>query len=683
MMKVDPQCCSITGLLRLLLVCALFFLFQLLTLSKAPHPRGVQLLAWEFSKSSGYISSGSPGTEAFADLLGISTAATFDPQYSAEHSRRLRSQPFRPQGPEFELEIAGRFPPVKLPVPVIEFFDASGKEVASTPIPLRSRPPLFREWTAYRFRLPPELAGQEQIALRVSLPPRPQSQDSLAIRGRVVFFDAPTLRQRISETCLRHPKLARFLASILVAATVLLIFPIGVRAFAARQYLRLFFLFFLFAAGVHFRETLFYHWDEWHVLARFQDQGLPGVIYRHNEHFLPVFFFLYFLEAKLFAAHYAFSVLLTLFVHAGVTLLLLLSLEKLLPAERRHPAPLFFLALFYAVSALHAEALHWAFEVCLMLCELVFAGTLYFLLSRQEENRRSPRALLVFFFASALAPLLFGNGFTLPALVGLFALFQERFLRGERLPSWGNAVKNSLPAALASGLGVLFPAACYHFYKEGAGHAVQESQLLANISESLKYLFVGTQAGTLLRGLGLLPDLQLTAAGDLPNFLLTPEIRPELILGLAGFLASLLLLFMMGVRKNWQYWVLGQSFLALCLALPALGRWSFGINQSLALRYHSQMLFGLLIILLPIFVKNWGRGLFFLGVFAISVQAGIAYDFSEFVKRGRDVRLALEEAEAGGKGELAAVKPDTITPALSLDRLLGILHWMKPPASQE
>ena len=36
------------------------------------------------------------------------------------------------------------------------------------------------------------------------------------------------------------------------------------------------------------------------VLDRFRLLGLPGVIYRHNEHFLPIFFALYYFEGLTF-----------------------------------------------------------------------------------------------------------------------------------------------------------------------------------------------------------------------------------------------------------------------------------------------------------------------------------------------------------------------------------------------
>ena len=129
-------------------------------------------------------------------------------------------------------------------------------------------------------------------------------------------------------------------------------------------------------------------------------------------------------------------------------------------------------------------------------------------------------------------------------------------------------------------------------------------------------------------------------------------------------------------RRSWRLFLLGQAYLAILLALPALGRWPLGLNQSFALRYHSQLLLGLLIALLPAALRYWGRPLAALGLVWLTVQGVMGFEMDYFASRGREVRRVINEASAGAEGDLAPEGPDPITPGMKLDHLRLILSTL-------
>ena len=104
----------------------------------------------------------------------------------------------------------------------------------------------------------------------------------------------------------------RFVAVFMLAATFILIavhFPSIVKNNAA-------FLTALCIAGfvVHYRANLFYNWDEWVILDRFLNNGFSEALRRHNEHFLPLYFGIYFSEVNFFLKLYDGLILFSLLI---------------------------------------------------------------------------------------------------------------------------------------------------------------------------------------------------------------------------------------------------------------------------------------------------------------------------------------------------------------------------------
>lgn len=666
-----------------LLVSAVSFLavFQFLTVPRPPQPIRVERISWVPAESKGFLPGDQTKRLSFQKLLGSRTGAVFDPEYSPEHSRYLVSEPLRLLGGRVGLDIAGRFLDAHRPPARVDVIDEAGKTLASTLLPLRRRPPVLETWQTYHVDYPPAAAASGPLRLRLFIPPRPGQDDALAVRGRGVFLPSPGLQEEVYERFERAPWQRTVLASLAVAAALVLLLPLLFEAAASRNVPMLAVLLFLLSAALHFRASAYFHWDEWQVLDRFRTLGLPGVIYRHNEHFLPIFFAIYYFEAKLFGDCYALYQLFSIAIHSVNSLLVLLILERVLPGSTIARVAAVLLGAGYAVSALHSESLHWAFEACLLLSETMTFVAILFVLTRTRQDFGTLRSAAVLAIPAALAPLLFANGFVLPFVVGVFAIYTAdvRFLRSEP----GRSIRHYFPALfpLAGALaGVAVAAVCYALHREGAGHGVEQAGILGNPVESLKYLLVGTEAGTVLRGLGLYPYLGLEISAHVPSVLLFPRLRPEILLGLLGCFVSLLILAASRPRENWRPWVLGQSYLMLLFVLPALGRWSFGLNQAFALRYHSQTLLGLLILLLPLALRLWRWPLLCVSLLWLSVQAGMGLELRFFADLGREVRRMDLEARAGGTGDLAPSGPDPITPAMSLERVQGLIDWLRGSA---
>ena len=106
-----------------------------------------------------------------------------------------------------------------------------------------------------------------------------------------------------------------FLICAALAAT-LLCWIIRSKAFAENN--KAFFLILLaLSFFVHFRGTLFFFGDEWDFLRRLSFKGFSGVIYTHNEHFIPFFFTAYFVEVLVFGANYFLFILVSILIHAA------------------------------------------------------------------------------------------------------------------------------------------------------------------------------------------------------------------------------------------------------------------------------------------------------------------------------------------------------------------------------
>jgi hypothetical protein len=117
-----------------------------------------------------------------------------------------------------------------------------------------------------------------------------------------------------------------------------------------------------------------------------------------------------------------------------------------------------------------------------------------------------------------------------------------------------------------------------------------------------RYLLVGSQLGGVLRGFAVFPTLTPYASHNLEKYLPINGEKSELILAGCGGIFSLCLLgfiWLSGAKERRSaalLWVLGQGIIVANMSLPALARFNFGVIQSLALRYQSAAVLGLVFI---------------------------------------------------------------------------------------
>ncbi len=486
--------------------------------------------------------------------------------------------------------------------------------------------------------------------------------------------------------------------------------PTAREAAGSKHYLTLFAIFFVLALLSHLRLDPFFYWDEWHVIERFQKQGLPGVIYTHNEHFLPVFFSFYYLEILLLKDHYLRYLVVSLFLHALNTLLLYRLLCTLSSPERESSKIPLAISLIYMLSSLHCEVLEWSFVQCVLLAEtatlIALNGTLDFL----KKGKKT--ALAVTLISLALAPFLFGNGFSavfqVLLLVFLVGIWSDKSQFMPRLKS--ALLLSALVAVVFVGTFLI-----YTSQKSGSAPKIEAAGVAANFQAILAYMFVGGEYGTVLRGLGLFPSLENAAA----EYWLSPRLRailnPEIFFALIGAVLSatiLLVSLLLGddKRRSFRLWLLGQLIILSVFSLPAIGRWQFGIAQSLSLRYQCAAITGLCIMLLPFFEglinfsKNRfgeSRGFVIVQLFLcyyIAVHLVLGVRFNYFTEKGVTNRLfiaqlkdwnSLLREESGGKpvayegtGTKLAGKyprlPDTVTPGRHPDEIYLTLHRLNP-----
>lgn len=467
-------------------------------------------------------------------------------------------------------------------------------------------------------------------------------------------------------------------------------------------------LFFVIAIGVHFRREVFFYWDEWLVLERYKNMGAGGVIYTHNEHFLPIFFYFYFLLAKFFGIHYLRYVVVGLFFHALNACLLRTFICRLIPQTTVAQRAGLVLACFYLVNAAHAEVLHWAFELSVVICQTVILWSMICLFDYFRTGDRSK--LFHIAIGILVTPFIFGGGFTLPAiLMGLTILAPSISFSKQNLLRAVPLVNVLIGAAVCAGI-------FYFHFRELTPVAETKFVFNRNTLEALwHYILVGAELGAILRGLGLFPSLGLEGPRELYERSHGPTVDPELHYAWAGFWVSVVivvvsLLCSKDRRATIKLWLLGQLLMLLTFLLPALVRVKIGIFQSLALRYQYGALIGLCVMLTPLAVawyeEDEGRmRLIFrsvLGVAAtcsIAVQLFLGSSFTYFTNVGRTNRAYIAELTkwrvslatppditannlfeqiAAGKYPPPPIAPPVLSPAFDTRRAYTVLGFLAP-----
>lgn len=501
--------------------------------------------------------------------------------------------------------------------------------------------------------------------------------------------------------------LSRLLISLLLALSILNLakrFPLS--SLSEGRY----FLALLLLSLLHFRSAVFFYWDEWDVLLLFCERGARSILQAHNEHFMPLYLLLFYLQKLIFADRYLLYILSSLALHALNAYLLSRLFNLLfqnLPSRRSVSR---WLAIVFLLSSLHIEVLQWAFTLQIELSfSFVLLGALAlfsFLASRRVL------LLLALFLCSLGAAFSFANGYVLLLLLLLLFIFRTFVM------STAFSLKSFNPSYLMRSsqaflIILLGSALAFSLRTQFALDVSTPPPVFQHHTEFGIFLFVGTHFGVMLRGLSLFPSLSFFAPRQLLDswhLLFPPEIALSL---LALFFSLLLLLFYlrpsMRRERAVHYWILGELWLIFTFLLPALGRWNFGILAALSLRYAYFSLPGVLFILAPLlsrlhaYLHRESRSLAlsalikfaFLSFFTVQLFLATTSDLSALGAKHRLyqkklsswVQMLKEEgidqvknfsAAGTALAGLAPEQPKTLTPIVPAQEVYQVLHCLNP-----
>ena len=374
--------------------------------------------------------------------------------------------------------------------------------------------------------------------------------------------------------------------------------------------LEFFLLLLLFAFAFHFRLSPFYYWDEWFAIDRFFNEGWKISFEAHNEHFIPLFFFLYFAQVKLFGIHYLglLSVSIVTLALCGyllnsllIRMFCLLSTQARTWDEQNLTSISRFLALLYVVNSLHQVTTQWAFTQCIILSHALSMAALILAWDYLKEGNKSK--LLFSALLALLAPFVFGNGFslilTLFLLAALLIFLCETSQRKEITRRFARLVIFFLPV-------LLLATGTYIKLQHGEGHGIDEIPFENSFfKDVVNFIGTGVSFATVLRGLGWFPNIDIFININFPAEISTFSLAPTIFLSIIGLFVMLVILTIAISRhkKDWlpvtAYWLTGALFSASVLILPAIARQRFGVAQSLSPRYQSAALVGLAILVAP------------------------------------------------------------------------------------
>ncbi len=662
---------------------ALLTLFQFTTQPTSAPFHSFQVLQWETLKG---FTHGEPPVS-----LKLERGLFPEEGYSHRERAYAVSAPFRVLTPQLEVQFTARANDLRDRAGLrFKLKDLEGNTLFDGTLASARTKLSTKRWISRRLLLPAELVGREVTATLVrQAAVAPPSE--LYLRDRVVWFEGASVTRRTAD--LPHSATLSLIAIIALAFAFLLLTRSA--EFTALPTAKLFALFFAIGFGVHFRISAFLFWDEIYLLEQFMRRGgFSGVIYRHNEHFLPLFFSWFYAQCRLFGDSYALMLIVSNIIHAINAMLLAALLERLVPPRAGLRTAARIGALMFLISGLHAETMQWAFEQCLLLAQT--ATFLAMLAILEYLGSARPRYLLGAALSCAAAPLLFANGFIAPLQIGLMLLLVTH-LGATTRQRW----TRSFAAFASASAAVLLPAALYLTFKKGVGSGVENAKPFDDLQKLWDYLWVGSELGGTLRGLGLFPFFANTD----PVKLLGSNPRPEHSLALWGFVASLLVLAYTVWKRprpeSARVWLLGQLLIITSMLLPALGRWQYGMEQSLSLRYHYGTIAGLIVMLFPLLagsalverrrVATEIGSVLLLLYFAVQLKAGNNYLLTPFggthrayTEQLRDWNIKLRDRGAVTSYEAAGtdlegqhpLHPHSFTSQRHPDEVYRALNWL-------
>lgn len=432
------------------------------------------------------------------------------------------------------------------------------------------------------------------------------------------------------------------------------------------------------ALFVQFRVDPMFHADEWFFVWRLHEQGLRAVLLTHNEHLIPVFSLFYYLEYLIFGGHYELYVLVSALINAG-SALLIAKLVRTLAGDRLARGAEWFIALLFAVSALHTESVQWGLSQSSILATFFALASMLSMLRYMQSGERKfaiamAASVLCALFSFAIGFLLFGF---LP-LIWLFVWFfdREKFGRGSL-----KTVSVSLAAAML--IGVVF----YKTFREGFKHGEVNKTTLPPWEQIYDFTALGSQFGTVLRGTSLFPFPDMHRFYPLleNSLAVFKAFRVELAnIGIGVSVLFLLIGFVLPLRKDrwWRaaLWLVASLWIILPMFAVALGRAQISDDYSISLRYHEFPSIGLMFLMLPVISWLWmksttGRNILaqslcaLVLIYFVGGQVHVGMDCEHFAPSGRSMREFIDQlrdwGEEGGAGVLRSGPPSvTMRPLL-------------------
>ena len=664
--------------------------------------------------------------DAGLQLTSLHGSLMWDRNGTADKSRVALSRPFLVRGPQLEVQLGGLVPTGISTPPVITLVpDESTESGGTARLQLRSVQLKVltdsalgaslneKKWSSFQFKIPDSLVGKS-VRLELSASGAGDSAVWLAMRNKVEFFGQPSLREQLLNLNIYWP--ASILLALCIGFLAVQLLP-SIGRLGERPCL-LFLALIAISALLHLRPETFFFYDEFHVFERFRNRGWEAVLLKHNEHFLPAFFLLYFTEIVLLKSEPLLYLGVSLLLHAVNGYLLFALLKRVgasLPNVTQGAA---LVAAMFVGTTLHCETMRWIFVQSVILAEMFLLGALIYTWDYLESGKK--RALTGSLVCIALAPLSFGNGFIILPWVGALAVFYLI-----QNPSQLRSVLSKTTWIVLGAVILLGITAYLYSVAEPGEIAVDPKPPFPRFRDLFKYLITGSQTGTVLRGLGFFPWIDIFGPADVRGFLGATELinDPELKLGYFGVFLSLLFLVYAFLMKQFKritisLWFLGQWIIVVTYLLPAIGRSHWGYYQALSSRYTYTSLIGLGIILLPLATRyaslrlnpnpstesvpvsaNRVGGLvnpLLICLFASQLLAGQIYIYlgsrhyinRSYVERLRDWNQVLAtnypdravryEGQDTAHYDLNPYPEDTLTLARHPDQVYGLLNWLDP-----
>jgi hypothetical protein len=455
------------------------------------------------------------------------------------------------------------------------------------------------EWRLLRFYLP-----ETQSRFRVNIIDAAGSYSWLALRTRVGFFERLPYSSA-AEYLLGHTAL--LLAFLFVSAFLLVgLLFMFIRCGFHQSWGYIFLLFFFLALAWMFSGDASYFSDDWHLLSNLSEHGLSSLWTPYSGHFMPIVYFLFYLQYSLFADYSSFLIV-SLFIHAVNSMLvarLVYAILSIGEGEGSEQAQLKQVALIcgflYLSSGLHGESTQWVSTQGSLLSLFLMLSAI---LSALHYIDREQMAYLVLSSICALAaPLCFASGILAAPWVILFLLYLIFF--SSRITLNRPRICKTFVAHL------MILLLSVSFYLFSAKDQVAAAFRVEWLTEIALYSFVGSCLATFFRGSGLASLYEVFSQSDVgshPIYISSFSLLISLSLLLIYYVLSHFLdkdRKALRFREDFGLWLLGQLLMFLPYVLIALGRLRlgnyFGVTQALVQRYHTLSLLGFVIAILPL-----------------------------------------------------------------------------------